>query len=397
MGEADGGQAKGHQILYVAVGPTLTPYGVDGGDLQAAVSDAATVSAPIQYVWPHPTRRILYVASSNRFSSTTNDIHQIAAFAMAPGSGKLTPIGAPTALGSRPIHITLDQTGAFLIAAYNAPSAATVHPIHPDGTVGAALHQASPLDVGVYAHQARMLPSNRTLLLVARGNDPSDGKPEDPGALKLFAFDGGELADQQSVAPGGGYGFGPRHVDFHPTRPWAYVAMERENQLHCFTIDADDRLSPEPIFAKTTLANPGKVQPGQAAGAIHVSADGRFLYLSNRADAKIDHNGQPVFAGGENSIAVFAIDQNTGEPTLIQSIDTQSHHVRTFSIDPARQLLVAASVAPMPVATADGVTTNPALLSSFSIGPTGELTFLAKQPVATTAGAMFWCGFIPQA
>jgi 6-phosphogluconolactonase len=39
---------------------------------------------------------------------------------------------------------------------------------------------------------------------------------------------------------------------------------------------------------------------------------------SDRASDMVEFNGQQVFAGGENSIAVIAIDPATGKPTLIQ-------------------------------------------------------------------------------
>jgi 6-phosphogluconolactonase len=47
----------------------------------------------------------------------------------------------------------------------------------------------------------------------------ANGKPEDPGALKLFSFREGQLTNLMSVAPNRGYGFGPRHLDFHPSLP----------------------------------------------------------------------------------------------------------------------------------------------------------------------------------
>ncbi len=38
--------------------------------------------------------------------------------------------------------------------------------------------------------------------LRSRGNDPAGGKPEDPGALKVFTFKDGQLTNRASVAPG---------------------------------------------------------------------------------------------------------------------------------------------------------------------------------------------------
>ena len=57
----------------------------------------------------------------------------------------------------------------------------------------------------------------------------------------------------------------------------------------------------------------------------------------------MEFEGKKVFAGGENSIAVFSINQSTGEPTLIQNIDGRGTTLRTFALDPSGRMLVAAS------------------------------------------------------
>ena len=67
---------------------------------------------------------------------------------------------------------------------------------------------------------------------MTRGNDAAGGKPEDPGALKVFGFKNGVLTNWHRSQPGTGLGFGPRHLDFHPTQPWVYVSIERQNKLY---------------------------------------------------------------------------------------------------------------------------------------------------------------------
>jgi len=47
-----------------------------------------------------------------------------------------------------------------------------------------------------------------------------------------------------------------------------------------------------------------------------------------------------VLGDGENSIAVYSIHQETGEPTLIQNANTHGVHPRTFTIDPSGRILV---------------------------------------------------------
>ena len=145
-----------------------------------------------------------------------------------------------------------------------------------------------------------------------------------------------------------GIGFGPRHLDFHPTRPWVYVSIERQNKLYVYELQSDGGLAREPMFIKETLADPRNVKPSQGAGPIHVHPAGGFVYLTNRNAGLVDFNGRKVSNGGESNVAVFAIDQATGEPTLVQTIEAQGNHLRTFAIDPGGRLLVAASIATAP-------------------------------------------------
>ena len=133
------------------------------------------------------------------------------------------------------------RPGDYLLTAFNIPSHITVHRLNADGTIGALIPQTEKLDTGIFAHQVRMTPSNRSALLVTRGNHPDGGKPEDPGAIKAFSFDNGVLKNLASIAPdygaGLGLGFGPRHLDFHPSKPWAYVSIERQNKLYMYKLD----------------------------------------------------------------------------------------------------------------------------------------------------------------
>jgi 6-phosphogluconolactonase len=116
-----------------------------------------------------------------------------------------------------------------------------------NGAVSPAIRQDAHIDAGIYAHQVRVAPDNRTVILPTRGNDATSTRPEDPGAIKAFLLRDGQLSDEQSVSPNGGFGFGPRHVDFHPSKPWMFASMERENQLQVFGFK-DGRISTQPRF-----------------------------------------------------------------------------------------------------------------------------------------------------
>jgi 6-phosphogluconolactonase (cycloisomerase 2 family) len=298
-------------------------------------------------------------------------------------------------LPSRPIHTSVDQAGQYLLIAYNDPSSLTVHRLNQDGTIGEPVKQPGPLDTGIYAHQIRAVPSNQMVILVTRGNNPERGKPEDPGGIKTFSFKNGILTGLASIAPGGnGLGFGPRHLDFHPTQPWVFVSIERQNQLQVYKLDPATGLSREPLFVKSTLSDP-KTTSQQGAGPIHVHPNGRFVYQTNRSAALIELDGQKVLAPGENSVAVFAIDQSSGEPTLIQNIDGRGVQLRTFGIDPSGRMLVAASIMPVPVREGFRIGTLTAGLMVYRVGSDGRLDFAHKYDVeATRERQQFWSGMV---
>ena len=74
---------------------------------------------------PHPSKRYLYVVSSNGGPGGTGgagDTHVANAFAVDPASGALKAHGEAAKLPSRPIHASVDKSGQYLLIAHNNPS-----------------------------------------------------------------------------------------------------------------------------------------------------------------------------------------------------------------------------------------------------------------------------------
>jgi len=381
-------------VFYASTGPQLTLFGVDVAEAALEKRNAVVLPANVQYAWPHPSKRYLYVVSSDGGPGVAGTTHRANAFRIDPVSGSLQSHGEPQSLPSRPIHVSVDASGEYLLTAYNAPSSVCVHRLNADGYIGEAVHQGDKLDVGIYAHQIRTTPDNSAAILVTRGNNAADGKPEDPGALKLFAFKRGALSNLASIAPASGLGFGPRHFDFHSSAPWVYVSVERQNKLYTYQLQSDGVLGGEPLFVKDTLADPINVKPGQGAGAIHVHPNGRFVYLTNRNQDEVDFQGRKVFNNGENNVAVFAIDEKTGEPNLIQMVEGHGIQLRTFGIDPSGRLLLAASIKPLLMREGNAAKTLSAGITVYRINADGTLAFVRKYDVDTGKGQQFWSGVV---
>jgi 6-phosphogluconolactonase (cycloisomerase 2 family) len=382
--------------LYAAVGPQLTHYAVNVEGASLIRRDSVTLPANIHYCWPHASGRHLYAASSDSASGIGGVVgakHHVTAWRIDPASGALSPHGEPIALPTRPIHMTLDIPSEHILVAFSNPSGLQVYRINPDMTPGAQVTQPEPIDPGIYGHQVRVGLDNRKVILVTRGHDAAGGKPEEPGALKVFDYAGGKLTNEASVAPNGGYGFGPRHLDFHPTRPWVYVSLERQNRLDMFAFN-NGALAKEPLFRAGTLAEPGNIRGRQAVGTVKLHPNGRFAYVANRASSTTETSGQRLFVGGENTLAVFAIDPATGEPRPIQHVDTHGIHCRNFHIDSSGRLLVASHIIGLPVRDGGVVREVPACLSVFRVGDDGKLDFVRKYDVEVGNQQMFWMGMV---
>jgi len=395
-GVASAQQPVAKAALYANVGPDLTHYDVDVANAELIKRETVTLPAGVQYAWPHASRRYLYAATSNSASGygKAGTEHHVTALAIDPATGAISQHGAPIRLPTRPIHMSLDLPSEHILVAFNNPSGVRVYRINRDFTPGDEMTQPGPIDAGIYAHQVRTTLDNRLAILVTRGNEGTATKPEDPGALKVFDYKDGVLSNEVSIAPNGGKEFGPRHLDFHPTKPWMYVSIETQNKMYTYRMEPG-RIVPDIAFRAETLEQPNNIRARQAAGTVHVHPSGRFLYGANRAEATVEYQGKKVFKGGENSIVVYAINQSTGEPTPIQHIETRKIHPRTFHIHPDGRLLVAEHNLPVNVRDGDAVRTVAAGLSVFRIGDDGKLTFARTYDIDVGDKLMFWMGMVP--
>lgn len=116
---------------------------------------------------------------------------------------------------------------------------------------------------------------------------------------------------------------GPRHLDFHPTLNMAYVLNELSNTVTSCQILEDGTF--QPITKVSAL--PDGYEGETKSADIHVSADGKFLYYSNR---------------GHDSIAVFALDEKGGM-TIIGHTTEGITNPRSFTLSPDGKFLVVAN------------------------------------------------------
>src|SRR5438309_6932318 len=133
-------QTKDNCALYSGVGGQLTHYEVDFGAATLAKRAAVTLPGGIQYAWPHPSRRYLYVAASTGgvgiapVPGYPPDQHYLAAFRVTP-LGELSQHGDFIKLRQRRVHASADNAGGQVVVGDNFLSNVSADKLNGDGSM----------------------------------------------------------------------------------------------------------------------------------------------------------------------------------------------------------------------------------------------------------------------
>jgi 6-phosphogluconolactonase len=120
-------------------------------------------------------------------------------------------------------------------------------------------------------------------------------------------------------------GAGPRHIDIHPNRKYAYLMEELTGSISVYKIGKDGLLS----LLQNISGLPRDFNGAIGSADIHVSPDGRFLYCSNR--------------GESNTIGILSINPSNGMLVWIDDQSTLGKTPRNFSLDPTGNFLLVAN------------------------------------------------------
>jgi 6-phosphogluconolactonase len=80
--------------------------------------------------------------------------------------------------------LSTDIPSDNILVAFNNPSSVRVYRVNKDFTPGEEVAQPGPIDAGIYAHQVLVTPDNKLAIIVARGNEGTPAKAEDPGGSR---------------------------------------------------------------------------------------------------------------------------------------------------------------------------------------------------------------------
>jgi 6-phosphogluconolactonase len=250
----------------------------------------------------------------------------VAAYAFNKTNGALQLLNTQSTNGTGPCHISIDQTGKWLAAANYASGNFSVLPIKPDGTIDAATqtiqHEGKgpneKRQAGPHAHACFFTPNNSALAVTDLGIDKTI----------MYNFDAASGMVEAIAQP---YidalpGSGPRHLDFHPSqkKKIIYVLEELTN-----TISVVKQNNGTFNSIQTISSVPADYTGGAGAADVHVSADGKFVYVSNR--------------GSSNTIGIFSVDNNSGKLTLVGHQSTLGKTPRNFTLDPTGNFLLVAN------------------------------------------------------
>lgn len=251
----------------------------------------------------------------------------VSAFAMDRATGALKFLNVQSSGGADPCHIIVDGKGRNVLVANYTGGSVAAYPVGRDGSLGAASsfvqHTGSsvskPRQDSPHAHGIYLDASDRYAYVPDLGQDQ----------VVIYRFDSadGKLTPANPAFATVKPASGPRHFALHPKRPFAYVINEMNCTLTSFQRDAK-------TGALTTIETLSTLPPGEMFKGSYSTAElifhpsGKFLYGSNR---------------GHDTIAVYAVDNESGRLTYVENAPTQGKTPRSFGIDPTGRWLLAAN------------------------------------------------------
>jgi 6-phosphogluconolactonase len=304
-----------------ALGKGISVYRIDPGGNQSAgwtlLQTIETVPNP-QFIAFDRQQRFLY--------SVHGDGTEVSAFAIDKPSGQLRFLNKQPTNGNNSTHLTPDPSNRYIVIG-NGPGVA-VFPINPDGSLapfsamvpssGEVGPHRNQREAGPHPHYVSFDPSGRFLVAPDRGTD----------RILIYRLDGstGKLAANDPGFAGTRRGAGPRHLAFHPAKPWAHVCDELDSTVTAFAWNSERG---ELKAFQVIPASPDTYMGNNSPAEIQVAPSGSFVYVSNR---------------GHDSIVTFSVDLATERLAPVGWEPTQGHTLRFFTLDPTGGLLYAANL-----------------------------------------------------
>ncbi len=276
------------------------------------------------YVAVHPDGTAVYAISEiGEFEG--RPAGSVTAFSLDADGVEATVLNRRSTRGPGPAYITIDNTGANVLVANYGGGSVSVLPIQADRSLRNATafvqHEGSSVNPqrqdAPHAHSIVLDAANRFALAADLGTDK----------VMIYRYN----AQEGALTPNSDQpwaraksGAGPRHIAFHPSQRFVFVINELDSTIVAYRYDAEKGAMTE---FQTVSTLPNAFDGRNHTADIHVHPTGRFLYGSNR---------------GDDSIVVFAVDDETGELAFVSRVPAGGECPRGFALDPSgRYALVA--------------------------------------------------------
>jgi 6-phosphogluconolactonase (cycloisomerase 2 family) len=318
----------------------------------------------------NPAQTRLYAISEiDNFRDTHGGA--VVSYAIDAATMQLRRLNAVSSGGANPSYISVHPSGKFAFVANYGGGNVAVFPIGPDGALG----EASDIRPGVGArHRARAVDDPPGQFAVSDHDSPHPHMvAADAGGQFVIANDAGldltlvwrldaqagRLLPADAPVVAAPSGSAPRHFVFHPSGRTFYNLYEHDGKIAVYDYDGARGAMK---FKQSISTLPPKFAGSNLASEIVITADGRFLYASNRL---------------HNSIAVFAVAAD-GQLRSVAENWVHADYPRNISIDPRGEFLYSCNQ------KGDSIT-------SFRISPvSGTLSFTGRfEPVGSPSALLF--------
>ena len=249
----------------------------------------------------------------NRLYVSVRTANSVAAYHIDHAKKTLVPLGI-TDIGANAAYVATDRIGRTLLWASYSGGVVGSHAIGRNGAV--IKGGLSRIETARCAH-AILVDASNTFAYVPHTC---------PNAVYQFRFDAktGKLSKNEPFTSHPAEGLQPRHLAFHPKLPIVYFDDERGDSVTAYSLKRTNGQ----LKAFHTVSTLPKGFDGNknSCADIEITADGKFIYASNR---------------GHNSIAGFAVDAKTGKLKSLGQTPT-GNTPRSFNLGPANKWLIAA-------------------------------------------------------
>ncbi|MGF1749702.1 lactonase family protein [Vibrio cionasavignyae] len=247
-------------------------------------------------------------------------------------------ISAQPLKGDHPCHVAISECQTLLGVAHYGSGSFEVYMLAPTGEIRQRLALVqnegqghhSTRQLSPHGHQTVFVPQSHQVMTVDLGLD----------TLNFYQINEKSVIQQQSLKlPAGS---GPRHAVFNSDGQIGFILCELDETLRVIKKQTNGQwqlVSSQPAFPKHSK--------GEAAGAIKLSSDQRYVYLSGRhqsiiswfdittpnspsyqgfvetkgdfpRDISLSKDGHWLVAANQhsNNLVLFTLDKKTGQPTL---------------------------------------------------------------------------------